>query len=128
MSGNPRPMDFEDARRAIRRASENQKASEQHLREAYAEFAAKERAYRLALAQEITRLHADGVAWSSTADLARGDKQVADLRYARDVAEGVKEAAAQAAFRHAADRRELEQLVNWSMKVAPLGEYAESLA
>ncbi|HEX3803149.1 MAG TPA: hypothetical protein VHV75_09935 [Solirubrobacteraceae bacterium] len=117
------PYDFGQAKAAIERAARAQKDSEQHLRDAYTKYAAAERAYRLALAEEILRLKADGVAWSSTSDLARGDKHVADLRYARDVADGVKEAAAQVAFRHAADRRELEQLVRWSMSIGLDGQY-----
>lgn len=121
-----RPYDFAEAKGAIERASENQKKAEQAVRDAWSTWAAKERAYRMALAQEITRLKADGVAWTVTQDLARGDKHVADLRYARDVSEGVREAAQQAAFRHTADRRELEQLISWSARIAPDGQYTEA--
>lgn len=121
-----RPYDFGEAKAAIERAARSQRDAEGALRDAYKKYAAAERAYRLALAEEIIRLKAEGVAWSSTADIARGDKRVADLRYDRDVAEGVKEAAAQVAFRHTADRRELEQLVTWSMRVSPDGQYLES--
>jgi hypothetical protein len=39
-------------------------------------------------------------------DLAKGDKHVADLRFKRDVAEGIREAAVSALWRHTADRRE----------------------
>jgi hypothetical protein len=123
---NARPYDFGEAKAAIERAARSQKDAEQHLRDAYTKYAAAERAYRLALAEEIVKLKAEGVAWSSTADLARGDKRVADLRYARDIAEGVREAAAQVAFRHAADRRELEQLIDWSKRVSPDGQYTEN--
>lgn len=123
MSAHAHPYSFGEAKAAIERASRAQKDSEQTLRDTYANYAAAERAYRQALAEEIVKLHAEGVAWSSTSDLARGDKRVADLRYARDVAEGMKDAASQVAFRHAADRRELEQLVDWSRRVAPDGQY-----
>lgn len=126
MSAHIHPYSFADAKAAIERASRSQKDAEQALRDAYSKYAAAERAYRQALAEEILRLKAEGVAWSSTSDLARGTKHVADLRYHRDVADGVKEAAAQVAFRHAADRRELEQLVTWSMRVAPDGQYLET--
>lgn len=123
MSGNPEPYGYADAKAAIERATRAQVAAEQAERDAYASFATAERAYRMALAQEITKLHAEGVAWSSTADLARGEKHVADLRYSRDVAEGVKAAAQSARFRHTANRRELEQLVQWSMRVSPDGQH-----
>jgi hypothetical protein len=38
-------------------------------------------------------------------DLARGDSRVAGLKYERDVAEGVREAAGQAVWRATADRK-----------------------
>jgi hypothetical protein len=119
------PYDFSEASRAIAGAKRRQEDAEQQLRQAWKDYAAAERAYRSALAQEILRLKADGVAWSSTQDLARGEKKVADLKYTRDVSEGVREAAAQASFRHTADRRELEQLIDWSMRTAPLGQYEQ---
>ena len=128
------PFDFAQAKAAINTAKNAQRVATEQARKtlavAYDDRAAKERAYRVALAQEITRLKADGVAWTVCGDLARGDTgKVADLRYARDVADGVRESA-KAALRdisltHAADRRELEQLVSWSMSVAPLGQSAE---
>lgn len=119
------PYDFGEAKAAIERASVAQKHAEQQIRDAYADHASKERAYRSALAQEITKLRAEGVAITIAQDLARGEKRCADLRYARDVAEGVREAAKSAVFRHTADRRELEQLVSWSLRVAPDGQFDE---
>lgn len=88
------------------------------MREASKRAADAERAYRVALAKRITELHADGAAWSVCADLARGDKTVADLRYARDVAEGIREATVQAAWRLSADRRTVESLTAWSKGIA----------
>lgn len=119
------PYSYGEAKHAIERSSQNMLRAEEFIRDVYRQRAAAERAYRVALAQEITRLKADGVAWSSTADLARGEKHVADLRYLRDVAEGVRESARSASWRHSADRRELEQLIAWSMKIAPEGQYEE---
>lgn len=110
------PYDFSEAKAAIERASVAQKNSEEAVRQAFKDYGAKERAYRLALAQEIVRLRADGQPVTVVQDLAKGNKHVADLRYARDVAEGVKEAAVAAQWRHTADRRELEQLVDWSQR------------
>lgn len=128
MSAHARPYDFGEARTAINAAKAAMAASEVATRDAYKVYAAAEQAYRMALAKKILELHADGIAWTSTADIARGDKQVADLRYRRDVAEGVKEAAQAATWRHTADRKDLAALVAWSMRVAPLGEYDEDLA
>lgn len=110
------PYTFQQAREAAARASMAQEQAERFIREAAGDFARAEEAYRVALAQEIVRQHATGVAWSSTADLARGDKRVAELRRERDIAEGVKDAAVQAAWRRAADRRDTERFIDWSMR------------
>lgn len=53
-----------------------------------------ERAYRLQLAQEITRLRAEGTPTSIINDLARGN--VADDKFQRDLAEGQYRAAIEA--------------------------------
>lgn len=111
------PYDYSEARSAVERASRAQQASEQAIRDAYKQYAAAESAYRQALAEEIMRIRSEGWAMTVAQDLARGEKRVADLRLRRDVADGVREASRQAAFRHAADRRELEQLIAWSSRV-----------
>jgi len=42
--------------------------------------------YRVAFRKEVFRLHEiDGVAWTSCADLAKGDEVVGKLRFTRDV-------------------------------------------
>lgn len=84
------------------------------MREAAKELGLAEERYRVALARKITELHADGVAWSACADLARGDTGVARLRMLRDVAEGVREASVQAAWRRNADRRDVGRFIEWS--------------
>lgn len=112
------PWTIDEAQKAANLASAQQKGAEQTLREAATDLAAKERAYRVALAETITRFRADGHAATVCADLARGDKRVADLRWARDVAQGVLDAAGQAAWRLSADRRTIEALTRWSMGVA----------
>jgi len=113
------PYDFGEAKAAIERAALAQKGAEGFIKSSFKEYAAAERAYRQALANRIVQLRADGTPATVTNDLARGDKHVSDLRYARDVQAGVKEAALSAVWRHSANRRELEQLVNWSMKLEP---------
>lgn len=122
---NPSPYDFAEARQALAAATRAQAQAEQFVRDAYRQLGEAEQSYRVALARKIVELHADGVAWSSTADLARGDDKVARLRYERDVAEGVLEAAKQAGWRHQADRRATQSLVDWSAKVRPFGEQRE---
>lgn len=123
---NAEPFDFVQAVAATRRAAEAQRDAEQAMRDASTDLAAKEKAYRMELAKEIVRQHAeDGVAWSVTSDLARGNPHVAQLRYERDVAKGVLDAAEQRAWRHSADRRAMLELITWSRIVAPDGQHEE---
>jgi hypothetical protein len=110
------PYAFSDAHEALAKASRAQHASEVFLREAYKMFAESEEIYRVGLATRIVELRAEGVAATLCADLARGEKDVAVLRRKRDIAEGVKEAAAQAAWRRAADRKDTQRLCEWSMR------------
>jgi hypothetical protein len=110
-------LDIVGAREAERHASQQQQGSEREVIHRARELAAAERNYRMALAQKITSEHASGTAWTVCAELARGDQKVADLRFERDVAAGMKEAADQAAWRHSADRRALGRLVEWSQRI-----------
>lgn len=112
------PYSFQQARQAARDASKLQEAAETSLRESARDFAVKEEKYRVALAKEIVRQHdADGVAWTVAPDLARGNPDVARLRRERDIAEGVREAMQQAAWRRAADRRDTGRFIDWSARV-----------
>jgi hypothetical protein len=110
------PWSFSESRDAAGKASRAQRAAEDFIRDAYRAKALAEEAYRIGLAQRITELHAEGVAWSSTADLARGDTRIAGLRRERDIAEGVCEAAVHAAWRRVADRRDTERFIDWSFR------------
>ena len=111
------PLEIPDAREAAHKASENQRALEDQLRQASRDLANAERHYREKLTIRIHHLHAvDGVAWTACDTIARGESEVADLRFKRDVATGVLEAAQQQAFRHAAERRDLHALITWSMR------------
>lgn len=49
-------------------------------------LAEAEMKYRIAYRKEIFRLHeVDGVAWTTCPELARGDEEVAKLRFERDI-------------------------------------------
>ena len=122
---NPQPMDFEQARAAARKASEGQAATENAMLEAARNKAQAEQGYRKAHAVAIVKAHEGGIAWSVCSDIARGDAEVARLRYERDVCEGVCEALSQAGWRHAADRKDLTRLIAWSERVAPDGQSSE---
>lgn len=117
------PYDFDQARAAAQNASASQNAAEKALRDASRDFAEKEERYRVALAKEIVRQHADeGVAWTVAPDLARGNAEVARLRRERDIAEGVREAMQQSCWRRAADRKDTQRFIDWSMR----REFAEA--
>lgn len=109
------PFLIEDAREAAHKASEQQRGVEDAIRTASRQLAETERQYRLALTKKILHLHAqEGVAWTACDVIARGEENVAKLRYERDVARGILEAAQQQAFTYGADRRDLHRLIRWS--------------
>lgn len=122
---DPRPYDFAGAKRAHARGSRDQASAAKWRADTAEGYAEAERAYRVALALKITELRAEG--WPATvcADLARGDKNVARLRRERDISEGLKDAAEGSSWQASANRRGLEQLVAWSMRVAPDGQHDE---
>lgn len=119
------PWDFAEAVAAARKGHEAQREAEQVRRDASEKLAKREQAYRLALARKIVEVQAAGSAWTVAQDLARGDKDVAQLRYERDVAKGVLDAEETRAWRHTADRKDLTEFIQWSRIVAPLGETPE---
>lgn len=111
-----RPWTFGEALLRQREATQKQLQAEDFVKSAYRDFAEAERAYREALATAITTLRADGQPVTLCGDLARGDKHVARLKHARDIADGVREAAQHAIWRATADRRAVESFVSWSQK------------
>lgn len=122
MNANPTPMTVSEYRQAVNTAKNAQAAAEDAAREAAKVAAQAEQAYRVELAKEIVRQHAeDKVAWTVAPDLARGAPHVAKLRYERDVAEGVREAMSQALWRHTADRKSLDRIGQWSERLELAG-------
>lgn len=109
------PWDIQQARDALADSSVRQRSAEETLRESVKAYAAAEERYRCALALAIMELRANGPA-TIAQDLARGQEKVAKLRYARDMAEGMREAAVQVGWRASADRRDAQALCSWSMK------------
>jgi len=113
MSG---PWTFEEARQACHTASALQRKTETDLRKTAKQAALAEERYRVQLALAIVEAHNEGVAWSVASDVARGRRDVAELRRLRDIAEGVREATTQAAWRAAADRRDTAAFLTWSCR------------
>jgi hypothetical protein len=116
MSDTNRPWTFGQAVAVQKKYSDEQEQAERFVKTAYKDFAEAERAYREALAKKITELRAAGNSVTLCGDLARGDEHVALLKYKRDVAEGVREAAGQAVWRATADRRAADAFTAWSQR------------
>lgn len=111
------PYDEASARDGARMAASLQAGAEGQVRDASSKLAKAEETYRIALSKEMFRLHQDeGVGWSTCEVIAKGTDSVAKLRYARDVAAGVLEAAKQEGWRRNADRKDMHQLIEWSMR------------
>ncbi|MEY8763379.1 MULTISPECIES: hypothetical protein [Clostridium] len=56
------------------------------------DFAQSEKIYRIALAKEITKLRTEGVPTTLINNLARGNENVADLKFNRDLSQEVLKA------------------------------------
>lgn len=112
------PMDFVNAVMEHRLASEAQHRAEQFLSEKIKEHGECTAAFRKALAAEIVVKKSEGHPATLCKELARGDARVAELESAMLVAEGMVEAAKQSIWRHTADRKDLEQFLDWSKRAA----------
>lgn len=112
------PMDYITAVTVHRVESDLQHAAENFLSEKAREAAEAEKLYREELAKEITRRRGGGSSASAARDEARGQPHIADLAMKRDVALGLKDAAAQSIWRHTANRRDLEQFIDWSKRAS----------
>lgn len=110
------PWSFDEALERCRDASRRQEDAENELRLAYQRSATSEENYRKALAVQILAEHEAGVAWSVAADVARGRDAVARLRRERDIADGVREAQMQVAWRRTADRKDAQRFADWSQR------------
>lgn len=110
------PYTFGEATDVANAKSAAQEAAEEFMRDSAKHAAEAEERYRVKLAKRMVELHADGVGWSTTAELARGEESVARLRKDFKIAEGVREAASQAAWRRAADRKDAQRFIDWSMR------------
>ena len=100
--GPRQPWDFDQALQAHRAAENEQRRVESEVTSAYREYAKAERAYRVALARRILELKSGGMAITACETVAKGDRAIAELREARDIAEGLKETAKVAAVSRSA--------------------------
>ena len=112
------PYDFEQAAQASREATQQQRIAEDGLRTAGRELADANRAYRMALSLRMAEKRNEGIPATVAKDQARGDEDIADLEHALMYKEVLKDAASQALWTHAAERRELEHLIDWSKRAS----------
>lgn len=93
-----------------------QEASEQHMRDTAKEAAVAKRDYQRALAVRIVELKARGNAVTACETIAKGEQDISDLRFQRDLKEAEAQAARAANYRHSANRQDTLKLTEWSMR------------
>lgn len=76
------------------------------------EKAQTEHDYRIALAEKILSLRADGLPATITQDIAKGDRAIANLRLKRDIAEAMYEASVSALQNYKLQTRVLDAQVS----------------
>ena len=72
------------------------------------DYALKEYKYRTALSKRLVQLRAEGQAVTHLADIARGMEDIAELRFNRDIAEGLVKSAEEVINFYKLKIRELE--------------------
>lgn len=114
MSGQP--WDFQTAEAHFKAAEQEQRRVESEISVAFRQWARAQRVYAVALARRMFELKAGGMAITACETLAKGDPSIAALRQERDEAEGIKETAKAASWRVNADRKDINEFLNWSKR------------
>ena len=110
------PWSFDEALERHGEAKTAQHETGEEIVRAYREYGKAQKLYAVALARRIFELKSQGVAVTACETLAKGDEQIAALREARDIAEGLRESAKVAAWAANKDREELARLIDWSFR------------
>lgn len=110
------PWTIDDARDALAAATRQQTDHQDVIREKVKAAARTDQLYRVALARTIRELRKEGHAATLAKDLAKGAKDVSELAYDAAVAEGDREVAVQEGWRLHANRKDTEQLADWSKR------------
>jgi len=110
------PWSFDEAEERCAEQALAQEKSEDRLREAWREYAIAEETYRVELAKRILRLKEQGMSITLCETLARGESDIAQLKRLRDIAEGSRDAAEKAAWRHNSNRKDTLGLADWSKR------------
>jgi hypothetical protein len=112
----PLPWEIQDAREVLAQASRDQHDHQDAIREAVKAAARADQLYRVALANRIAELRRDGNAATLCDKLARGDERIAQLAYDAAAAEGDREIAVQEGWRLHANRKDSQELADWSKR------------
>lgn len=110
------PWEITDARDALANASVQQHDHQDVIRDAVKAAARADQFYRVALARKMAELREAGNAATLCEKLARGDEEIAGLAYDAAIAEGDREIAVQEGWRLHANRKDTEQLADWSKR------------
>ena len=105
---------WHQAQDAMQDAADEQEASEQHMRDTAKEAAVAKRDYQRALAVRIVELKARGNAVTACETIAKGEDDISDLRFQRDLKEAEAQAARAANYRQSANRQDTLQLARWA--------------
>lgn len=116
------PFDLPTARRFAAGLTRDRRWAQGRLRAAVEKKAETEREYRKALAVAIVQARAEHPA-TVAGDIARGRPDIAQLKAERDVADGMVDVWQEEVRLHDQRRATFHRDVEWSMKVAPDGQY-----
>jgi hypothetical protein len=117
------PYDYREAKAAAMRCSSQRRQAVTAYEAAIRELAEAERAYRMTLAQEVSRHKLIGAATTAEV-LAKGEESVLAARERYTLADGMRYAALEAIRGCDGDRQGVAQLSAWSRGVA-LGPWGE---
>lgn len=110
------PWEIEQARDVLANASTQQHDHQEAIRDAVKRAARTDQLYRVARARKVAEFRDAGKAATLCDTLARGDEEVAGLKYDADVAEGDREIAVQEGWRLHANRKDSQELADWSKR------------
>lgn len=122
MNGNPTPLslgdplDLDDGRRAASMLARQCRGAVDSLDQAVTRHAEAEHTYRKAYASKLVELRGQAVPATICLELAKGDEQVAKLKFDRDLAKGMIDVARERLRQLDGERASLRQLLEWSRK------------
>lgn len=96
----------------IEKAMEDLQKTLSNYKDYQKDYARKEYNYRTALSKRLVTLRAEGQAVTHLADIARGEEDIAKLKYERDIAEGLVKSAEEGINFYKLKIRELEAQYN----------------